>query len=225
MPLAHGFHPVLKKAMDDKLVPGNLPEQQQGASTHTQHEIECGSREEAEQVYELAKNRLLSVNAWHEYAGAGSAEFSLFNEAGQKKEGPVVKGDRFQIDIPGPGSSQGEGFDWVQVEDVEEHKAESTAHISIRVRPTRHPEHRDEGETAHFFTHDATSNFVVSRNGLVVKAEVFGRNEIPNIAEAEGLLDKARNAAVGATAAAGISKIQWKNLVKGLIEYRNDSGN
>ncbi len=203
--------------MAQELTPRNLPAQQQGASTHTIHEYECASPEEAKAIYEQAKKRLMTINSWQEYAGAGTAEFWLLNEQGQEKDGQPEKGDLFQIDIPGPGSSEGDGFDWVQVEDIEENSVGDAELISIRVRPAQHPGHRKEGETAHFFTHDATSNFVVSRNGLMVKAEVYGRNEVPNISEAEGLLDKARNATIGATAAVGLSKIQWKSLVKGLI--------
>ena len=70
---------------------------------------------------------------------------------------------------------------------------------------------------AHFLSDDATSTFIISRKNNTITASVHGRNEKPNT-EAAGLLDKIRNAIVGTTAVAGISKIQWKLLVKGLLD-------
>jgi hypothetical protein len=45
---------------------------------------------------------------------------------------------------------------------------------------------------------------------------VHGRNEKPNT-NSDAVADKIRNTLVGLGAIAGFSKIQWKNLVKGLI--------
>jgi hypothetical protein len=70
---------------------------------------------------------------------------------------------------------------------------------------------------AHFFTEEATSNFMVKRVGNKVSAEVHGRNEKPNT-EAEKLVDKARNTAVATGAVTGFAKLQWKSLVNGLIK-------
>ncbi|HEY6901282.1 MAG TPA: hypothetical protein VI233_11585, partial [Puia sp.] len=51
-----------------------------------------------------------------------------------------------------------------------------------------------------------------------VTMTVYGRNEVPNTAGASGVADKVRNAVVGTLGAIGLSKVQWKSLVKGLLE-------
>jgi hypothetical protein len=69
---------------------------------------------------------------------------------------------------------------------------------------------------AHFFSDEATSNFIVQRRGLEVIAAVLGRNEKPNTG-AEKIIDKARNTAVATGAVTAFSKLQWKSLVNGLL--------
>jgi hypothetical protein len=54
--------------------------------------------------------------------------------------------------------------------------------------------------TAHFFTSDATSTYIIQRDGLTVRALYHGRNEVPNTA-APKVTDKVRNALVAAGAA------------------------
>ena len=87
----------------------------------------------------------------------------------------------------------------------------------MRVRPAPNP-HKNAGdkEAAHFFKDEATSNFLIERKGTMVSAAVYGRNEKLNLTT-EKLSDKVRNAVVGTTAVMGLSIIQWKKLVKGLI--------
>ncbi|MBC8052817.1 MAG: hypothetical protein H7Y13_07110 [Sphingobacteriaceae bacterium] len=75
---------------------------------------------------------------------------------------------------------------------------------------------------AHFFKDDASSTFLVQRNGLTVKAEVHGRNEQANT-NTEKFIDKARNILVAAGAMLGFSDFQWKSLVKGLIRHQNST--
>ena len=72
---------------------------------------------------------------------------------------------------------------------------------------------------AHFYTDEATSNFIVKREGTKVTAGVYGRNEKPNV-KTETIIDKVRNAVVGTGAVTAFSKIQWKALVNGLLERK-----
>jgi len=128
-------------------------------------------------------------------------------------------GDYFKIDILGPGSESGDGYDWVQIEAIEDHSNASVKKESfgIRVRPAPNPEKdSNDKETAHFFKDEATSNFIIERNGRTVSAEVHGRNEKPNTT-AHKSLDKIRNTVIGSSAILGLSHIQWKKLVKGII--------
>ncbi len=126
-------------------------------------------------------------------------------------------GDHFKINIPGPGTNTGEGYDWVTIEAIEDDtNAEAeTESVLVRVRPAENPTN-EKKDVAHFFTDDASSSFTVHRQGNKVTAGVHGRNEVPNTG-AESLLDKARNAAVAVGAIIGLSTPQWKSLSKGLL--------
>jgi hypothetical protein len=194
----------------------NIPEQEEGAQTNTESSKEFKTIQQAQEFYQLVKSRLLNVNHWHDVAGAATAEFQLTDENGNSVRRSVRKNDHFKIDIPGPGSETGDGYDWVQVEDIEEIKNKDEEGITIVVRPAANPKNNNP-DVAHFFTDDAQSCFMAARKGNKVIAGVFGRNEKPNI-KAEKILDKARNAAVATGAISGFAKLQWKSLVNGLIK-------
>lgn len=192
-----------------------IPEQQTGVATNTESKAELPNEEEARRFFAVVRDRLLNVNEWHTYAGQATADFQLTDENGNPVKRRAKTGDHFKIDIPGPGSGTGEGYDWVKIEVVEEeHESGADCQI-IRVRPATNPTN-DKHDVAHFFSEEATSSFVVKREGTSVVAGVYGRNEKPNTA-AESITDKVRNAAVAAGAISGFSKIQWKSLVNGLV--------
>lgn len=200
-----------------------VPEQQEGAKTHSEFSVTLLNEEKAHSKFLEVKQRMLDINHWQEFAGSGTAKFELMDEQGEPTTDPVQKGSYFRIDIPGPGSKTGDGYDWVQVEEIRE-TSEGTHYegITLRVRPTSNPRNQDP-DIAHFYNEMATSNFIVERKGQTVTAAVEGRNEKPNV-EAQKLIDKTRNAAVGLSAAAGISSIQWNALVKGLINKKESDG-
>lgn len=193
-----------------------IPEQESGVQTNTESFKELSSIEEAEEFYEKVKQRLLHVNGWHQLAGNLTADFYLTDEKGNEVERAVQQGDHFKIDIPGPGPAAGDGYDWVQVETIEEGAKEDGAFVAVRVRPDTSPVN-DRPDVAHFFSEEATSCFMVKREGKKVIAGVYGRNEKPNVSS-EKIVDKARNTAVATGAATGFSKLQWKSLVNGLVK-------
>ena len=200
-----------------------LPEQTEGAQKNIQDSILFPDKQAAQAVFTKAKNRLLDVNNWGELCGDASAAFEVTDEKGNRIEGNPAVGNYFKIDIPGPGSSSGKGFDWVQVEAINE-KDDSTADIEytiIRVRPASDPSTANEN-VAHFFSDKATSNFLVLREGAEVIAAVLGRNEIANTAEDDSLLDKIRNLVVGTGAKLGMADTQWKSLVEGILGKKNN---
>jgi len=195
-----------------------LPEQQEGSEKNIESTVKSTSVGEAKVLYQHACKRLLNVNRWHDWAGALSAEFELTDANGKRVEGEVKVGNYFKIDIPGPGSAAGKGFDWVQVEELKEDAGteDDTEYTLVRVRPSDNPS-TSEDNVAHFFSEKSTSNFVVKREKNIVTAAVYGRNEMPNTAT-DNTIDKARNAVVGVSAIAGMSNAQWKSLVNGLLE-------
>ena len=188
-----------------------LPRQETGSQSNTESEAELTDAAEAQAFYQVVRERLLNVNDWHEWGGTGTADFTLCDATGKEVKRPPQPGDHFRIDIPGPGTKTGAGDDWVRVEEV---KDEETC-LLVRVRPASNPTNPDP-DIAHFFTDEATSNFMVRCEGNKVIAGVYGRNEKPNT-DTTRTADKIRNAAVATGAVSGFSKLQWKALVNGLV--------
>jgi hypothetical protein len=195
-----------------------VPEQEQGSSVDIVHALEMGSREEAIALYRQSAARLLNVNSWAELCGKRSAKFEVTYDSGEPVNSPACEGCYFRISIPAPGPVEGEGYDWVQVEKIEEHtnKTGDEQQLSIRVRPSANPA-GDKDNTAHFFSPEATSTFRLTRKGNGVAASVHGRNETANTTT-DSVADKLRNTVVSIGARAGFSSLQWKGLVKGVIE-------
>lgn len=195
-----------------------IPEQATGVSTNTESKIELADEEAAKHFFEVVRQRLLQVNGWQKLAGEATASFELTDNNGKPVERLPQPGDHFKIDIPGPGSQSGDGYDWVQIEVVEEeHQPDGECQV-IRVRPATNPTN-DKEDVAHFFSDEATSSFIVKREGKTITAGVYGRNEKPNT-EAETVVDKLRNTTIATGAISGFAKIQWKSLVNGLISEK-----
>jgi hypothetical protein len=202
--------------------PDIVPAQKEGNESNIEYAKSLENRETAQKIFKAASGRLLLVNNWESLCGTASANFSLTDNLGNEVTRPAVKDDHFKIDIPGPGSVEGRGYDWVRIEKIEENIdcEKDIESIAMRVRPAPNPKTPGE-RVAHFFKDDATSSFVVTRRGNKVIAAVYGRNEKPNTV-INNLIDKVRNAVIAVSALAGISTIQWENLVKGLIEGKKE---
>jgi hypothetical protein len=193
-----------------------IPPQEEGKQVDIIEKMKASDPEEAKSLFIQAKEKLFDINHWSDISEGLSASFLLIDRYGKPKKGIPEPGDHFRIDIPGPGSSAGSGFDWVRVEMVEDHCASEAdcEWVVIKVRPSEDPT-KKEG-VAHFFEEKATSSFIVKRENDTIAAEVHGRNEKPNT-EAEKLPDKVRNIVIGASAVAGFAKVQWEKLAKGLL--------
>jgi hypothetical protein len=194
-----------------------VPEQQTGSQKDIIHKVQALDQNDAQRLFLIARNRLVDVNHWNEYSALG--DFQLVDSDGNEVFRTAEIGDYFRIDIKAPGPVAGDGYDWVRIEAIADHSDVEgfEEHMAMRVRPARNPrdEKKDE-DTAHFFDDESTSSFVVKREGTQVSAAVFGRNEIPNTSTSK-MIDKIRNQVVAATAIAGLSNIQWRSLVTGLI--------
>ena len=206
--------------MENNEPAGKIPEQVKGSKTDTQTSKTLNTEEEARQLFGIAKQKLLNVSKWHTYAGAGTADFQLTDREGAAVTRLAQKGDHFRINIPGPGSKTGDGDDWVQIQEITDESTSDSESAAIRVGPATNPQNSKK-DVAHFFKEDASSTFIVQRRGKEVSAEVHGRNEEPNT-EAEDFIDKARNLIVAAGAIVGLSEVQWKSLVNGLLDPNID---
>ncbi len=195
-----------------------IPAQEEGTKKDIEHTVNAVDENDARALFMIGRNRLMSVNHWHEYATPITAKFRLTNQQGNKLNRTAEVGDYFKIDVPAPGPTESNGYDWVRIEAIEDRSNPNGSDeiIAMRVRPAPDPT-TPGNNTAHFFKDSATSSFVVERHGRKVSAAVYGRNEKPNT-ETNNIIDKVRNAVVGVTAILGFSNIQWKNLVKGIIK-------
>jgi hypothetical protein len=202
--------------MQEKNYTGIIPEQESGASIDVKSTVELDTTEAAKIFFQEARNRLLHVNDWHELAGSFSATFQLTDKDGNEVQGEAKQGYYLKIDIPGPGSASGEGYDWVIIEAVENTTVNEIESVGIRVRPVRSPLNTEK-DVAHFYSEASTSNFTVTRENKTVTAAIYDRNTQTNSGSSE-VKDKIRDAVVGAAAITGFSKLQWKKLADGLLE-------
>lgn len=197
------------------IMENNVPKQREGNHSDSISTRHFATEELAKSYFEVVKERLFDINHWHKYSGQEKAEFTLYDSSGSAVERLPQLGDFVKIDIPGPGNTTGDGFDWVLVEDILTGNNDHTDLISMRLRPAVNPL-KHKPDTAHFFDEVATSNVVIIRQGNAISAEVHGRNEKPNVTDVN-LIDKVRNTFVAMGGFFGASKIQWDSFTEGLI--------
>lgn len=201
--------------MEDKNYTGVVPGQSRGESVTAEGKREFPDAESAQRFFRDAEERLLNVNQWHELAGEALAQFTLTDPSGIAVDGPARQGLLLKIDIPGPGSKDGEGFDWVQIEDIGRQELPGIQSVALRVRPIAAPG-SDADQPTHFYDEKSTSTFTLTREHETVTAAIYDRNISPNT-EADSLIDKVRNAITGLVGEKVFSKIQWQSLVDGLL--------
>jgi len=193
-----------------------IQEHHTGKDTEAEASTELENDADAMNFYHTAKKRLLQVNQWHQLAGLISAKFQLTDANGEEINSEAVQGNYIRIDIPGPGSKEGDGYDWVLIEELREVAFENIQSIGFRVRPADNPK-KDSEHTAHFYDKSSTSNFIVTRESHVVTASIIDRNLQPND-DTESVTDKIRHTVAGMAAISAFSKIQWQNLAEGLVK-------
>lgn len=198
----------------------SIPSQHEGKHMNLRAKSSFENDRTAKVFYDIAKARLLNAYEWYDVAKIPAATFTLTDQRGEEIIRKMRKGDILRIDIPGPGASSGNGYDWVRVEDIVEEETKEGEFCLITLRPTSNPEH-DDDEIAHFFKSMATSTLLVKRENLDVIAEYHGRNELVNT-DTSKYTDKIRNIVVGLAAKLGLSFSQWKSLINGLIEKPKD---
>jgi hypothetical protein len=205
---------------NEKNYTGLIPDEREGwAITATSSRTEADIRA-AQSLYALAGKRLLDVNRWETLLKGKLGAFQLSDENGQELDGLARAGCFLRIDIVGPGTESGDGYDWVRIEAVETFENDNIEQIAMRVRPAPKPGSDVEApgvETpAHFYNEHATSTFTVTREGECVTASIYDRNTSVNT-EGEGLMEKVRNTVFGFFGKIAFSKIQWKDLTDGLL--------
>lgn len=175
----------------------------------------------ASKAFDKASRRLLSPSKWNSLVGDLSANFTVFNADGNCAGNDIREKDFLRIDIPGPGSSAGKGYDWVQIAKIDRDSGNSSIGLQLIASPA--PQADTDAEAAHFFKTGASSTFIIQRNNLSIIASYHGRNEKANI-KTGSVVDNIRNALVAFGAVIGVSEIQWKKLLEGfLIDSEEDA--
>ncbi|MEO8173706.1 MAG: hypothetical protein ABI581_11505 [Sediminibacterium sp.] len=195
-----------------------IPAHTEGKQNDLSVAVTLASREESTDTFKRAYKRLLNPPVWHELAGSLSGEFALVGIAGNELNRLAQTGDLFKVDLPGPGPKAGDGYDWVRVDAIDDQSNEQADEelFAMRISPTINPGVTNH-DIAHFFKGTASSTFIIHRKGNEVTASYHGRNEMPNN-ETGNIIDNIRNSVIAATAAIGLSELQWKSLIKGFLE-------
>lgn len=197
-----------------------IPKQFIGTQTGATSKIKVDTRHEALLVFKAAKERLLDINNWEKICGAGSASFTHTDKNGELLQNAMPKiGHLIRIKLPAPSNPEGDGYDWVRIEAFEENKSlvSDSEIYGFRVRPVESPTNRSQ-TTAHFYTDDATSTFLVIRYSHTVYALERGKNEVPN--DSNSWIANLRNKVIAITAMMGLSKNQWKKLTDGILDIK-----
>ncbi len=197
--------------------PEIIPAQYEGRALEAQSSRQFQDADAAKMAYLRARQRLLEVNRWAPHIEGVTAVFQLAGQDGEPVEGMAQKGMMIRVDIPGPGTSAGDGYDWVVIDDMEEESTEKLDFLAFRVRPAGNPA-GSEGEIAHFFSAGSSGTFVLLREKNELTCTVYDRNLKPNTEMKGSLPDRMRNSLVGTTAAMGMSGVQWQKLVDSVLE-------
>jgi hypothetical protein len=168
----------------------------------------------ASSAFTKASRRLLHPQRWHALSGKGTAAFDVLDGQLKISEKEVKESDFIRIDIPGPGPGAGNGYDWVKVVLIES----AADHLGIKLMPCANPEENGD-QPAHFFKEGSSSTLIVALEDRKLTASYHGRNEAPNN-ETGNVADNIRNTVIAAGALAGLSELQWKSLLKGLLEEK-----
>ncbi|KQT35700.1 hypothetical protein ASG22_01385 [Chryseobacterium sp. Leaf405] len=201
--------------MKPKQIPG-IPMQKKGGF-HDTESIQQFNVLEIHSKFDVLKERFFSINKWKEYCGNASAEFKHFDATGQFVDRIPVKGDLIRIGIPGPGTKEADGYDWVEIINISHKNTDTYESFLMMCRPCKAP-HTLKGYIAHFYSPAATSNLMIVKEGDTLKVGIYGRNERPNFNA--GFLDKIRNFFIAFGGMFGFGKMQWKMLTEGLLNFK-----
>ncbi|MFN8577800.1 MAG: hypothetical protein U0354_13175 [Candidatus Sericytochromatia bacterium] len=197
----------------------NIPEQSKGSNTNNYQELILDENFDSKEKYEVIKKRLLDINNWGSICGNLSGEFILLDSQGNEKSSKPNKGDLIKINIPLTTSIEGQGFEWVKIQEIKEiNKEEKNINaVYFTLSPTGNP-NTDSDTIAHFYTDDATNTFIILRENNKIYVGIHGRNEVANIEQTDSLIDKILNRTIALGAIIGVSSIQWANLIKALLK-------
>lgn len=171
------------------------------------------SVEDARLCYDQAILRLLDINHWDRLSGAAEGMFQVTSARLKQQRRKAKLDDYVRIGLPGPDNADGKGYDWVAVKTLKFASGKRKEQCILTLMPCPMP---GDTITAHFFSEESSSTFLLTRDNRLVTAEYYGHNEVPNT-EASGLKETVRNVAVATGAILGLSDTLWRPLTHGLL--------
>lgn len=202
--------------MKAKQIPG-VPIQKSGSFHDTESEKHYDSPSIASEKFNILKERFFSINRWKSYSGGPLADFRLYNSNGNAIEQMPEIGDFIRIDIPGPGETESKGYDWVEIIYISHKETDESESYIMTCKPSKTPGITANQHIAHFYSNAATSTFMIQKRGRTIKSGIYGRNEKPNLNAR--FIDTIRNVLIALGGMMGFSKIQWKSLTEGLLDF------
>ncbi|MET0242005.1 MAG: hypothetical protein ABW174_00995, partial [Flavitalea sp.] len=149
------------------LVPGNF----KGKEVTLSESIGDEELQIAKDNFRQAVNTLLRPGKWNDIAGG--AKFSIRGD--NKSEEVIYEKDFIRIYIPGPGPSNGDGYDWVIVEKIiDQSEDEEFPAVGLLLKASADPDSTNN-QSAHFFAEGASSTIVIFRESNKIIAQYFGR--------------------------------------------------
>ncbi len=194
-----------------------VAEQLEGLEKDINQSILTDTIEDAEDFFVDAKERLLDVNNWKRYGGAGMPEFSILDHHGNPISRRAHKGDYIKV-IP----LNNPDFDahtpvWVAIEAIEydDYPDLSAESFAIRVRQSMQPVNNGNNLQDIHANQTATSTLVIERTGKKLAANYHSRNDMAEMAV--GLYVDEQSIKPNTSTWMGISDVQCTNLLKGFI--------
>ena len=194
-----------------------LPSQFKGSS-HDIVSMHCANTlKKARNNYEILKHRLQAVNKWHTFSEKIRAEFFLVNPNTFLETTSFSTGNLVKIDIPGPPSPSGKGYDWTEITEIQEDENDDNYQFyAFTLRPCANPETKSD-TISHFYNAEATNTFVIRRLGNCIYIEAHGRNQTENTSDVP-LLDQVRNKAIAVGSKLGLGSLNWLGFTSALLE-------
>lgn len=194
-----------------------VPVQYEGSFHDTETQKNIIVKERLDSRFKILKERFYSINNWNDYSGNDFADFNLYNSVGNYIDRHPRVGDFIRIEIPGPGNVGSKGYDWVRIDEVTSTTDDEKERHLINCRPSASPK-GDPKRIEHFYSDRATSTFVIEKGIDYIKVGVYGRNEMPNKNNV-GILSTIRNFLVTIGGFLKLTKIEWKTLVGGMLDF------
>lgn len=194
-----------------------IPVQKIGKCSDTFSSLEIKELNNPDIAYKSIKNRLLDVNNWAHYATLTNADFILLDEKGNKIDRLVAESDFMKVRFSRLQKIISARHDYVRVNRIITIPITFGDALVMQLVPAHNPV-KSGSEIDHFFTSEASNTFVLYRDAAKIHLSVHGRNEVPNF-KVSKTTKKIRNMLFAVLGILAVSKVQWKSLAHGLLNY------